>query len=283
MDPRQLLKTLEGAVFEMALWVLLLPKTLVQVLRRPIWVLDYTTAEMAKPESERFDDYLSPVSFWLLVAVGPYLWATSTVRLHYSLPADTAGDAMSHLPILNRYMICALLLIPLVLLLHRVIASHASVPWLGLATGIGVLAGLVQGMGLARWVFLTPYLARTYQDPASPGNVKQAVAIVFQSFNQYAGAGLGEHLGYLFPACWTILISLALIQACIAPRWLGLAGVVIAVGILAGDLKVVGLDAAAQINSIAYIAWALWLIVLGVLLWIRPPEAATASSAVSVA
>src|SRR5262247_4893054 len=101
MEPQKLLKTLEGAVFEMALWVLLLPKTLLRVLRRPVWVLDYTTAEMAKPESERFDDYLSPVSFWLLVAVGPYLWATSTVRHHYSLPADAAADPLSHLPIIN--------------------------------------------------------------------------------------------------------------------------------------------------------------------------------------
>src|SRR5262245_36729326 len=58
VDPQKLLKTLEGAVFELALWVLLLPKTLFRVLRQPVWVFDYTTAEMAKPESERFDDYL---------------------------------------------------------------------------------------------------------------------------------------------------------------------------------------------------------------------------------
>jgi hypothetical protein len=171
----------------------------------------------------------------------------------------------------------------LVLLLHQVIASQARVSWLGLATGLGVLAGLVQSMGLARWVFLTPFLARTYQDPASSESAKQAAVIVFQSFNQYAGAGLGEHLGYLFTATWTILISFALIRARIAPRWLGLASALIAVGILAGDLKVAGVAAVAQINSIAYIAWALWLIALGALLWIRAPVTAPASSAVSVA
>ena len=44
MDPQKLLKTLEGAVFELALWVLLLPKTLLQILLHPVWVLDYTTA-----------------------------------------------------------------------------------------------------------------------------------------------------------------------------------------------------------------------------------------------
>jgi len=71
----------------MALWVLLLPKTLAKVLHRPVWVLDYTTAEFAKPEADRFDDYLSPVSFWLLVAVGPYLWAASVMGL--TMPSAT--------------------------------------------------------------------------------------------------------------------------------------------------------------------------------------------------
>jgi hypothetical protein len=110
VDPQKLLKTLEGAVFEVALWVLLLPKTLWQVLRHPVWVLDYTAAEFAKPEAERFDDYLSPVSFWLLIAVASYLWATSVVRHRHS-PPGASGDAVSHLPISSRYLITALLLV----------------------------------------------------------------------------------------------------------------------------------------------------------------------------
>src|SRR5215510_6159742 len=111
MDPQKLLKSLEGAVFEIALWVLRLPKTFLQILRRPVWVFDYTTAELAKPEADRFDDYLSPVAFWLLIAVGPYLWATSVVRHRYMPPGEAAGDALSHLPIINRYLIASLLLV----------------------------------------------------------------------------------------------------------------------------------------------------------------------------
>jgi len=111
VDPQKLVKSLEGAVFELALWVLLLPKTLLRVLRHPVWVLDYTTAEFLKPEAERFDDYVSPVSFWLLVAVGPYLWATSVVRHRHSPPGAASGDVLSHLPISSRYLITALVLV----------------------------------------------------------------------------------------------------------------------------------------------------------------------------
>jgi hypothetical protein len=161
VDPQKLLKSLEGAVFEMALWVLLLPKTFFRVLRRPVWVLDYTTAELAKPEAERFDDYLSPVSFWLLVAVGPYLWATSVVRHRYDLPADASGDVMSHLSILNRYLISALLLV----------AAPLTV---------AVIFSMIRGHGIARRILLPHFAAQCYlQSPALLAVMPVAVGLVF--------------------------------------------------------------------------------------------------------
>jgi len=171
VDPQKLLKSLEGAVFEMALWVLLLPKTFVRVVRRPVWVLDYTTAEMAKPEAERFDDYLSPVSFWLLVAVGPYLWAASVVRHRYDLPADSSGDVMSHLPILDRYLISALLL--------------AAAP-----LTVAVIFSMIRGHGIARRILLPHFAAQCYlQSPALLAVMPVVVGLVFVPH-----AALLEHL-----------------------------------------------------------------------------------------
>ena len=161
MDPLKLLKSLEGVVFEMALWVLLLPKTLLQILRNPVWALDYTTAELAKPEADRFDDYLSPVSFWLLVAVGPYLWATSVVRHRYSLPGDASGDAMSQLPIVNRYLIAALLLV----------AAPLTV---------AVLFSQIRGRGLARRMLHGHFAVQCYlQTPALLGVMPIVVGLMF--------------------------------------------------------------------------------------------------------
>jgi hypothetical protein len=161
VDPQKLLKSLEGAVFEMALWVLLLPKTLLRVLRRPVWVLDYTTAEFAKPEAERFDDYLSPVSFWLLIAVGPYLWGTSVVRHRYSPPGDASGDALSHLPITSRYLIAALLLV----------AAPLTV---------AVIFSLIRGHGVTRRVLQPHFAAQCYlQTPALLGVMPIVVGLLF--------------------------------------------------------------------------------------------------------
>jgi len=162
VDPQKLLKSLEGAVFEMALWVLLLPKTLVQVLRRPVWVLDYTRAELAKPEADRFDDYLSPVTFWLLVAVGPYLWAASVIRQHYAV-GDASADVMSHLPIVDRYLISALLL--------------ASAP-----LSVAVIFSLVRRHGLARRALLPHFAAQCYlQSPALLAVMPVVIGLLFVS------------------------------------------------------------------------------------------------------
>src|SRR5262245_54635037 len=126
----------------MALWVLLLPKTLVKVLRHPVWVFDYTTAEFAKPEADRYDDDLSPVTFWLLVAVGPYLWACSVVRHQYTV-GDASADVLSHLPIINRYMLAALLLV--------------SAP-----LSVAVMFSLIRRHGIARRALLPHFAAQCY-------------------------------------------------------------------------------------------------------------------------
>ena len=91
----------------------------------------------------------------------------------------------------------------------------------------GVLAALVQFLGLVRWPFLVPYLARADADAdASPAR-REAIDIVFQSFHRYLGVAVGEHLGYLFTGAWSALTGVALMQATNTPWWLGLAGVVV--------------------------------------------------------
>jgi hypothetical protein len=172
-------------------------------------------------------------------------------------------------------MLTAVLFVPLVVLVHRVLANdgrEAGEPfYLGLATAFGVVAGVVQFLGLARWPFLVPYLADSYTDPTSSEATRESVAVVFEAFNQYAGVAVGEHLGYLFTGLWTALVALALLQSPLFVRfgrWLGLLGLVSAAGILAGTLEFVGIALAADVVTVAYILWSVWLLAFGIaLLW----------------
>src|SRR6218665_332035 len=72
-----------------------------------------------------------------------------------------------------------------------------------LSAGFGVVAGLVQALGLLRWVILAPGLAASYTAPGATETQKEMAMALFDFANRYLGMGVGEHLGYLFTALWT--------------------------------------------------------------------------------
>jgi hypothetical protein len=158
------------------------------------------------------------------------------------------------------FMLSAVLFVPAALLLGQTTPASAS-PIMAIAAPVGVLAGLLQFLGLARWPFLVPQLARAYADPETSQATRDAIDVVFQAFNHYAGGAIGEHLGYFFTGAWTLLISLALLSA---SPWLAVVGLASTIGIWSGLLESAGFKAAGAINAISYIVWSLWLIALGI-------------------
>ncbi len=163
------------------------------------------------------------------------------------------------------FMLTAVLFVPLAVLVHRVLALRDT-PYLAVATAFGVVAGVVQFLGLVRWPFLVPYLADTYLDPTSSGATRESAVVMFESFNRYAGVAVGENLGYLFTAIWTGLVALTLGGSTLPyRRWLSLLGGVSAVAIVVGTLEPAGFDAAADIVVVGYILWSMWLVVFGAL------------------
>jgi hypothetical protein len=89
---------------------------------------------------------------------------------------------------------------------------------------------------------------------------------IFEATNLYLGLGVGEHLGYLFTGVWTLLVSSLLFAD---RRILSLSGFALSLGVIAGMLEPFGVPAAAAINAIAYSLWALWSLILGVMLLVE--------------
>ena len=167
------------------------------------------------------------------------------------------------------FMLSGLLLIPAGVLLGQALGFTGIVP---LAVTIGVLAGLVQMLGLLRWVYLVPSLARTNADAALQSGEREANLAVFHAMNQYLGVGIGEHLGYLFTGIWSILIGVAIVGSELIPIWLGWVGIVIGAGVILGSFEFLGPNeergwklAGAAIPFL-YIAWSIWLLGLGIAL-----------------
>ena len=129
-----------------------------------------------------------------------------------------------------------------------------------LALTLGALAGLI------RWVVLVPGLAAAYVAPGA-GDADKAMAVsIFDATNLYLGLGVGEHLGYLFTGVWTLLVSSLLFSD---RRILSLAGFALSLGVMAGMLEPYGVPMAATLNAIAYSLWALWTLILGIMLMIE--------------
>jgi uncharacterized protein DUF4386 len=163
----------------------------------------------------------------------------------------------------------AVLFIPVVVLLHYVLAAQERSAALWVATVFGVVAGLAQTLGFLRWPFLVPHLAQAYLEPGASEAQRAAAALVFDAFHRYAGMAVGEHLGYLSTSVWTFLIALLMLRSPLFGRWLGLSGMVLAFGVATGLLEPAGWELAGTINALSYLAWALWLIVVGVVLLVR--------------
>jgi hypothetical protein len=157
----------------------------------------------------------------------------------------------------------AILFMPLAVLVSRTLGGERSPAGLSLATALGVAAGLVQTLGFLRWPFLVPQLAAAYLAPAASPAQRETATLIFESFHRYAGVAIGEHLGFLCTAAWTFLVALAVGRSPLFSRWLGPIGALLALGIAAGTLEPLGWQAAGPINAVSYLAWALWLIVLG--------------------
>src|SRR5689334_20639552 len=60
----------------------------------------------------------------------------------------------------------AVLFIPLVVLVHRLLATQEASVALSVATVFGIVAGVVQTLGFLRWPFLVPHLAQAYLAPS---------------------------------------------------------------------------------------------------------------------
>jgi hypothetical protein len=166
-------------------------------------------------------------------------------------------------------------MLPLAVLFAVVLDAGPALTWMALV--VGVVAALVQAVGLARWPFAVPELARRYvAAPDGPDGeaTRRSVEVTFAVLHRYLGVGIGEHLGYLATGAWTLLVSASILGGGALPALLAIVGVLVGIALLVGTLEFVGPNEpegwplAGTLVPIAYIAWSIWLILIGVFLLI---------------
>jgi len=166
-------------------------------------------------------------------------------------------------------VLSAALLAPVGVLLGR-LAEPDRGRWIA---RLGVLAATVQVIGLSRWVVLVPGVSRDATDPARAEEAHRR----FELFHTWLGTVLGETVGYVLTAAFTILVATSVTRA-IAPRWMVWLGLASAALIATGVVVPLGVHPATLTNFAGYVGWCLWLISMAFFLWRASSRAARQSA-----
>lgn len=146
------------------------------------------------------------------------------------------------------------------------LSTHGAMRW---SVPIGITAAVVQVVGLSRWPVLVPGFAN---DAASTNpTVADHGRDAFETAHLILGNVIGETLGYLFTATWTVLVLVALHRT-LAGRWFTALGAVSAVLIAGGVLSPANLPLIDTANFVGYVLWSVWLVAFAVLLLLREPR-----------
>jgi len=156
------------------------------------------------------------------------------------------------------------------IMLKRILEKENSL-FLETATTIGVIGFVVQVIGLLRWVFVVPVIARVYTDPTTATATKDSLSVLFMGINQYGGVVLGEHMGQFFIIVWMSMISAIIYKSPMFAKWIAWLGwIASAVYLLAQtellataipDFPVIG-----WAGLTGSLLWLLWMIVIGIYL-----------------
>ncbi|QJR36408.1 hypothetical protein [Gemmatimonas groenlandica] len=184
-----------------------------------------------------------------------------------------ARNASTVIPAYYVFALASLSLIPLALLARRLQTTESTSILPDLAAVLGILTGLTQALGFLRWPFMEPALVQLYFAPDATMATRDAVLVVHEALNRYAGVAIGEHLGWLLHGTWMIALGASAVRrpTVWVPRVVG--GVALSCGLftLLSSVEQFGLDTPLVSISfyLGYVSWTLLLLPWAGLLWMR--------------
>mmetsp|Transcript_30179 Transcript_30179/g.61268 ORF Transcript_30179/g.61268 Transcript_30179/m.61268 type:complete len:280 (-) Transcript_30179:1057-1896(-) len=197
-------------------------------------------------------------------------------------PNNLSEDADHNLPLLLEeqqsvfwgyfiYLIYSILFYPVAYMMGRYIAGSGGVfsPWLHLGSGFAALSAVTRAIGLSRWLFAMPTLARIYVDPNTTETMREAVVVSYDMLNAWGG-GIGELLGVSsFASLWVVCTSVLFLQSQEWPSWMGWAGFIVAIDLAINllEMDILSIDMGANL-TISVVLLHLWLL-LAALLFLR--------------
>ena len=155
-------------------------------------------------------------------------------------------------------------------MLKRILEPENS-KFLETATTIGIIGFVVQVVGLLRWVFVIPVIARLYTSPATSSATKASLSAMFLVIHQYGGVVLGEHIGQLFIIIWMSMISAIIYRSSLFSKWIAWLGWVASAVYLLNQTELLataipGFPVVGWAGLVGSLFWLFWMVMMGVYL-----------------
>lgn len=169
--------------------------------------------------------------------------------------------------------LAALLFIPASILLHQVLACQ-NTPYLAIATPMGIISGVLQSVGLMRWVFVMPILANLYTEPTASAITRESAIVVYQAVHQFGGVVIGEYLGQTLLIFWTLGVGIAMLQSTLLKSWIAWWGLFTIPLLVLGQSELLATVIALpawKLTPVGFILWEVWILIVGVSL-LRVPH-----------
>ncbi|MGH1392543.1 MAG: DUF4386 domain-containing protein, partial [Trichormus sp.] len=170
--------------------------------------------------------------------------------------------------------LAAVLFIPGSILLHTIL-EREDAPYLSTATFLGAISGVLQAVGLMRWVFVVPILAKLYTDTTASTATREAVSVVYQAVHQYGGVVMGEHLGQTALIGWTLGMGMAMRSSPLFKSWVAWWGLFTTPLLLLGQSELLATVLptlpVVEATPVGFILWEIWLLIVGISL-LRVPQ-----------
>ena len=209
---------------------------------------------------EKFGSIYRQAAIFLIIEVVLIFAPLIILGAAINWPASLDEPASVNLPLILKqygpmmtgysiYLVYSLLFWPMAYLTGRAIVGVDTANAIfRVATGFAVLSVLARALGIVRWLFAMPILARMYIDPAASEEARAGISMAYEMLNAYAG-GVGELLGVsLFAAIWLVLICILIIRSSMWPGWLGYFGLVVAASLILNLLEMFGIDMGPMIS-----------------------------------
>lgn len=157
-----------------------------------------------------------------------------------------------------------------IIMLQKIV-ERDDTPYLWVGTFAGVIGATAQIIGLLRWVFVVPILAKLYVDPNSTAITKETTSVAFQVIHQYGGVIIGEHIGQIFTIIWVIVVSFAMLKSDIFKRWVAWFGFLTSAVYILAQTELIStvipdFPNISEAGFIGSLMWLAWMIVVGVFL-----------------